>query len=181
MPFHWCCRGTAPGAAGTARPGCSRGSVPSIARVSVPRASLAAPVDLMQMDQVSRLISKPVNNTDCRTGRTDSWFPTLHGYDEHPGSMSRPAQCGKRHRDAHSAAPALFARRASVREVPLVCFGTLRERNRPDLWLREIESVFRLAAQRTSITAGDAQVGAAPVSEKRIGLNRSARRQGYGR
>ena len=72
MPFHWCCRGTALGAAGTARPGCSRGSVPSIARVSVPRASLAAPVDLMQMDQVSRLISKPVNNTDCRTGTTDS-------------------------------------------------------------------------------------------------------------
>jgi hypothetical protein len=36
-----------------------------------------------------------------------------------------------------------------------------------------MKSVFRLAARRTVLSVGAPQLGAAPVSEKRIGLNRS--------
>jgi hypothetical protein len=44
-----------------------------------------------------------------------------------------------------------------------------------------MKSVFRLAARRTSLSAKIAWLDSAPVSEKRIGLNRCPRRQGYGR
>ena len=44
-----------------------------------------------------------------------------------------------------------------------------------------MKSVFRLAARRTSLPAWAPKLGAAPVSEKRIGLNRSPRRRDYGR
>jgi hypothetical protein len=43
-----------------------------------------------------------------------------------------------------------------------------------------MKSVFRLAARRTSLCEVAPKPGAAPVSEKRIGLNRSPRRRGYG-
>ena len=43
----------------------------------------------------------------------------------------------------------------------------------------EMKSVFRSAARRTGLPESAPQSGAAPVSEKRIGLNRSPRR-GYG-
>ena len=42
-----------------------------------------------------------------------------------------------------------------------------------------LKSVFRSAARRTGLPESAPQSGAAPVSEKRIGLNRSPRR-GYG-
>ena len=42
-------------------------------------------------------------------------------------------------------------------------------------------SVFRLAARRTNLCGWIPRVECAPVSEKRVGLNRSPRRQGYGR
>lgn len=45
---------------------------------------------------------------------------------------------------------------------------------------REIESVFRLAARRTGFSARVPQLESAPVSEKRVALNRSPCRQGYG-
>jgi hypothetical protein len=38
-----------------------------------------------------------------------------------------------------------------------------------------------LAARRTSLPALAPKLGAAPVSEKRIGLSRFPRRRGYGR
>jgi hypothetical protein len=41
-------------------------------------------------------------------------------------------------------------------------------------------SVFRLAARRTSLTALIPLLEFAPVSEKRVGLNRSPCRPGYG-
>jgi hypothetical protein len=44
-----------------------------------------------------------------------------------------------------------------------------------------LKSVFRLAARRTVLSVGIPQLGSAPVSEKRIGLNRSRRPPGYGR
>jgi hypothetical protein len=42
-------------------------------------------------------------------------------------------------------------------------------------------SVFRLAARRTVLCGWLPRLECAPVSEKRVGLNRSPRRQGYGR
>ena len=42
-------------------------------------------------------------------------------------------------------------------------------------------SVFRLAARRTVLCGWFPRVECAPVSEKRVGLNRFPRRQGYGR
>jgi len=44
-----------------------------------------------------------------------------------------------------------------------------------------MKSVFRLAARRTGVCAMIPELESAPVSEKRIGLNRCPRRQGYGR
>jgi hypothetical protein len=41
-------------------------------------------------------------------------------------------------------------------------------------------SVFRLAARRTDRSVRDSVLEAAPVSEKRVALNRSPRHQGYG-
>jgi hypothetical protein len=43
-----------------------------------------------------------------------------------------------------------------------------------------MQSVFRLAARRTSLRERAPKPGAAPVSEKRIGLNRSPRCRDYG-
>ena len=43
-----------------------------------------------------------------------------------------------------------------------------------------MKSVFRLAARRTGVVERAPQSGAAPVSEKRVGLNRP-RCPGYGR
>jgi hypothetical protein len=42
-------------------------------------------------------------------------------------------------------------------------------------------SVFRLAARCTDLCGWIPRMECAPVSEKRVGLNRSPRRQGYGR
>jgi hypothetical protein len=42
-------------------------------------------------------------------------------------------------------------------------------------------SVFRLAARRTGLCGRIPRLECAPVSEKRVGLNRFPRRQGYGR
>ena len=42
-------------------------------------------------------------------------------------------------------------------------------------------SVFRLAARRTDLCGWILPLECAPVSEKRVGLNRFPRRQGYGR
>jgi hypothetical protein len=42
-------------------------------------------------------------------------------------------------------------------------------------------SVFRLAARRTDLNALIQRLEPAPVSEKPVGLNRSARRPDYGR
>jgi hypothetical protein len=55
-----------------------------------------------------------------------------------------------------------------------------RARAAPDLKLIT-NSVFRLAARRTSLSRRAPQPGSAPVSEKRVGLSRCPRRPGYGR
>jgi hypothetical protein len=50
------------------------------------------------------------------------------------------------------------------------------------LWLYVITySVFRLAARCTDLCGWIPRMECAPVSEKRVGLNRSPGRQGYGR
>jgi hypothetical protein len=42
-----------------------------------------------------------------------------------------------------------------------------------------MKSVFRLAARRLGLVAGDLRLGAAPVSEKRIGLTRPHLSRGH--
>jgi hypothetical protein len=42
------------------------------------------------------------------------------------------------------------------------------------------DSVFRSAARRTGVPVGVPLLESAPVSEKRVALNRSLRSQGYG-
>jgi hypothetical protein len=55
----------------------------------------------------------------------------------------------------------------------------------PALWVRILRmitySVLRLPARRTGLSAVTPQRGSAPVSIKRVELNRSPRRLGYGR
>jgi hypothetical protein len=48
-------------------------------------------------------------------------------------------------------------------------------------WSMRTYSVFRLAARRTDLCGWILPLECAPVSEKRVGLNRFPRRQGYGR
>jgi hypothetical protein len=48
-------------------------------------------------------------------------------------------------------------------------------------WRPITYSVLRLPARRTILTVGIPKLESAPVSVKRVELNRSPRRQGYGR
>ena len=45
----------------------------------------------------------------------------------------------------------------------------------------DMNSVFRLAVRRRKLSVGGMALESAPVSEKRVGLNRSPRCQAYGR